>query len=71
MSVVIADVADSNILLIADGISKGISEKEIIEAYIIVGFGMADITLLLAAAKLLCTDRKNVQPTKKLFKRVV
>ena len=60
---------ENNIRIIADGLEREISEDEIIEAYINAKFNMADITLLLAAAKLLISDRKNAQPTKGVFRR--
>ncbi len=65
------EVIDSNILIIADGLARDIPENEIIEAYIAVGFNMADVTLLLAAAKLLLSDRKNAQPVRGSFRRVM
>ncbi len=64
------EIIDSNILIITDGLSKGIPEEEIIEAYTDANFNMADIVLLLTAAKLLLNDRKNAKPIKGSFKRI-
>jgi len=64
------ELIDSNIQVIASGLDRGIPEKEIIEAYITAGFNMADITLLLAAAKIIHHDRKTAVPVKGVFKRV-
>lgn len=64
------DIIDSNIQVIADGLSRNIPESEIIEAYIKVGFEMSDVTLLLAAGKLLYNDRKSAPPVKGMFRRV-
>lgn len=64
------EVIESNIMIIADGLARDVPENEIIEAYITAGFNMADVTLLLAAAKLLHGDRKNAQPVRALFRRV-
>lgn len=64
------EIIESNIRVIADGLERDLPENEIIEAYIAVGFEMADITLLLAAAKLLVGDRKSAQPTRSIFRRV-
>lgn len=64
------EVIEGNIQIIADGLARDVSEAEIIEAYINAGFDMGDITLLLAAAKILLSDRKNAQPTRAVFRRV-
>lgn len=66
----IEEIIESNIRVIADGLERDLPENEIIEAYIAVGFEMADITLLLAAAKLLVSDRKSAQPARSIFRRV-
>ena len=62
---------ESNICIIADGIGRDpyLTDTQIIEAYIEAGFEMSDITLLLAAAKLLANDRKEAQLTKGVFRR--
>jgi hypothetical protein len=64
------EVIENNIRIIADGLDRDLPENEIIEAYVTVGFTMADVTLLLAAAKLLLSDRKNAQPVRGTFRRV-
>lgn len=64
------EIIEGNILIIADGLARDVSENEIIEAYVAAGFEMADVTLLLAAAKLLHSDRKNAQPVRGTFRRV-
>jgi len=67
---VIEEIINSNILVTADALAINVPQEEIIEAYIATGFNMADITLLLAAAKLLYNDRKNAPPIKASFKRI-
>jgi len=64
------EIIEGNIRIIADGLGRDIPENEIIEAYVTAGFEMADVTLLLAAAKLLLGDRKNAQPIRGTFRRV-
>ena len=65
------ELIDANILVIAEGMGRGISESDIIEAYIKAGFEMSDITLLLAAAKIIYEDRKNAPPPQApVFRRV-
>lgn len=64
------EIIESNIRIIADGLARDIPENEIIEAYVTAKFDMADVTLLLAAAKLLLSDRKNAQPVRGTFRRV-
>jgi len=63
-------VIEGNIRIIADGLDRDLPENEIIEAYIAVGFDMADVTLLLAAARLLLGDRKSAQAVRGTFRRV-
>jgi hypothetical protein len=65
------ELIESNIQVIADGLARDIPESEIIEAYIAAKFEMSDITLLLAAAKLLLHDRKTAPPVKGVFKRAI
>lgn len=64
------EIIDSNILIIADGLGRDIPESDIIEAYKAAGFEMSDITLLLAAARIIYDARKNAVPVKAVFKRV-
>lgn len=65
------EAIDVHIREIAYHLVEGLSENEIIEMYSFSGVNMADISLLLAAGKILYNDRKNAKPVKGSFKRVI
>jgi len=64
------DSIDGHIMLIANALCSGMKEEDIIAAYEKNGFPGDEISLILAAGKLICQDRKDASPLKPIFRRV-
>jgi len=61
------DTIDHHILIIANALNNNIAINDIISCYISNNFSMADISLLLAAAKIIHGDRINGTPPEYAF----
>ena len=65
------DSIDEHIALVARMLELNMTDNLIIDAYIERGFIMADITLLLAAGKIIYEARKSAPPPQTMFRRVI